>query len=160
MTKQTAEQFLKLLEGEMQQLHLDTAFLDGEGAPQIGNTLRILLPAAEGKGALLMDVMVTEFEEEKDLVHFYTTILPNIGPGYEAIKEVIQDWNLLCPLGAFGVYRQEMAFYHKYALAIDRASAPEALCAQALYLIELFYGIIDEHYLECVRLSGHSLADS
>ena len=160
MKEQSVEQFLKLLEGEMQQLHLDTAFLRGDGAPQIGDTLRILLPAAEGKGALLMDVMVTEFEEKKDLLHFYTTILPNIGPGYEALKEVIQDWNLLCPLGTFGVYRQEMSFYHKYALAIDRVADPDALCAQALYLIELLYGMIDEHYLESVRLSGHSLGDA
>ena len=41
-------------------------------------------------------------------------MIVEIGPGYEALKEMLLDWNLTARLGAFGIYRQQRQLYHKY----------------------------------------------
>ena len=40
-------------------------------------------------------------------------MIAETGLGYEALKEMLPDWNLTCPIGAFGIYRRARQFYHK-----------------------------------------------
>ena len=135
-------------------LDVETAYVDG-GDGQIGGTLRALLPVTDAGDASLMEIMVTEFEEGSDLLLFYTTMIVEIGPGYEALKEMLLDWNLRCPMGAFGIFRQARQFYHKYTVPVPKDAEPEALAEKAMELLEMLYEVISRQFPEAVRLSGH-----
>ena len=148
------QKFQDALEQKIRALGVETAFVDG-GEGQVGNTLRALLPVTDAGDASLMEIMVLDFEEDSDLLFFYTTMIVEIGPGYEAIKEMLLDWNLTCPLGAFGIFRQERQFYHKYAVPVPKDAEPELLAERAMDLLEQLYEIISRQFPEAVQLSGH-----
>ena len=147
--------FQQALAKQIEELNMETNTAEGAGGAQIGDTLRTLLPVNEGHEVVLTEILVSDFNAESDCLVFYTTMIMEIGPGYEALKEMLLDWNLLCPLGAFGIFRQGRQFYHKLALPFPKETAPEALADQAMYLLELLYDVISERFPEAVRLSGH-----
>ena len=142
------------LEERLKLLKVETARIGGED-DQIGDTLRALLPVTEAGDMVLMEVMVTPFDEGMALLHLYTTLIMEIGPGYEALKEMVLDWNLLCPLGAFGIFRQERQFYHKYVFPFPKNLPPKKLADRVMYLLEVLYEVISQRFDEAVQLSGH-----
>ena len=93
--------FQNALEDLLKKAGAETAFLEGI-EPQLGNTLRTLLPVTEAGDMVLTEVMMAPFTEDALLLQIYSTMIIEIGPGYEALKEMLLDWNLTAPLGAFG----------------------------------------------------------
>ena len=155
MELSTVRAFQQALAAQIAELNMETGLDKGAGGTQIGDTLRIVLPVNEGHDAVLTEVVVSSFNEESDYLMFYSTMILEIGPGYEALKEMLLDWNLLCPLGSFGIYRQGRQFYHKLALPFPKDVGAKALADQAMYLLELLYDVISERFPEAVQLSGH-----
>ena len=149
-----AEKFLTELENLLKKTGVQTATLEGV-EPQIGNTLRALLPVTDAGDMVLTEVMMGPYTEDALLLQIYTTMIAEIGPGYEALKEMLLDWNLSAPLGAFGIYRQNRQFYHKYNYIIPTDADPEEMAAEIFYLIDLVLGVISERFPDAVRLSGH-----
>ncbi len=148
-------QFQQLLAGQIEELNMETNTAKGTGGAQIGDTLRTLLPVNQGSDVVLTEILVSEFNAESDLLVFYTTMIMEIGPGYEALKEMLLDWNLTCPLGSFGIFRQGRQFYHKFVFPFPKQLSPKKLADRGMYLLEVLYDVISERFPEAVQLSGH-----
>ena len=142
MKIEDVKEFQRELAGQIEELGMETNTAEGTGGTQIGDTLRTLLPVNEGGDVVLTEILVSEFNAESDCLVFYTTMIMEIGPGYEALKEMLLDWNLLCPLGAFGIFRPARQFYHKYALPFPKDLPPKELADKAMYLLEVLYDVI------------------
>ena len=155
MNAQDVLEFQRELSSQITRLHMETNTVEGNGGIQIGGTLRTLLPVSMDGDAALTEILVSRYNEESDSLLFYSTMIMEIGPGYEALKEMLLDWNLTCPLGAFGIYRQARQFYHKYTLPFPKDTPPGKLADRAMYLLELLYEVLSERFPEAVRLSGH-----
>lgn len=150
----TVEAFQRALAGRLAALGIETRIAEGGGAPQLGGTLRILLSVTERGDLCLTELVVSELGDGLDLLLFYTTVLPQIGPGYEALLSVLPDWNLLCTFGAFGVLREERQLYHKYAFPFPAGTETEALADIALTLTELIYETVSRRREEAAALSA------
>ena len=146
--------FLNELEKLLKQMKYQTARLEGQ-APQIGDTLRAMVPVDGAGNMILMEVLVCEYNPESLLVQIYSTMIAEIGPGYEALKEMTQDWNLACPLGAFGIYRRNRQFYHKYNYLFPREGDPKERAQEIFYVAHLVRDVIAEIFPDAVRLSGN-----
>lgn len=146
--------FLNELEELLKQMGYETARLPGE-APQVGDTLRALVPVDEIGNMVLLEVLAAPYTEETLLIQIYTTMIAEIGPGYEALKEMTQDWNLACPLGAFGIYRQNRQFYHKYNYLLPVEGEPKEQASEVFYVIHLVIDVIADIFPDAVRLSGN-----
>jgi len=149
-----AEKFLNALEDILKEVGMQTAVLEG-AEPQIGNTLRALLPVTDAGDVVLTEVMMGPCTEDALLLQLYSTMIMEIGPGYEALKEMLLDWNLTAQLGAFGIYRQQRQLYHKYNYIIPIDADPEEMAEEIFYLMKLVLTVISERFPDAVRLSGH-----
>ena len=150
--------FQKALEAKLGELGIETAHVDGSGGMQLGDTLRALLTVNDGGSVALLEVVVTQYADRYDLLHFYTTMLAEMGPGYEALKEVLLDWNLSMPLGAFGIYRQARQLYHSYSYPFPAGADPEALAETAMDLVGMIYDTVTGRYEDAARLAGNIMA--
>ena len=146
--------FQTSLENLLKRTGVETAVIDGED-PQIGSTLRALMPVTEAGDAVLTEVMVGPYTEDALLLQIYSTMILEIGPGYEALKEMILDWNLVAPLGAFGIYRQQRQLYHKYNYIIPIDAVPGEMASEIFYLMNLVLDVVAARFPDAVRLSGH-----
>ena len=142
------------LEARFRKLNIETARLSGE-ENQIGDTLRALLPVTKAGDHVLLEVMVTRLDEDMDLLDLFTSLIMEVGPGYEELKETMLDWNLDSPIGAFGIYRPSKTFYHRYTFPFPCDALPEELATQAAYLIDRCYDVVAAVFPEAVRISGH-----
>ena len=155
MDAKQVRQMQETVEEWLKGLNVETAWLDGV-EEQIGDTLRAMLPVTDAGDCVLFELMATPFEGTTELLHLYTTLILEIGPGYEALKEIMLDWNLNCPLGAFGIYRPARQFYHRYTFPYPTDVKVESLAEQTVYLIKQVYTAVAEHFEDAVRLSGHN----
>ncbi len=148
-----ADKFQNALDNLLKKVGVQTAVLEGV-EPQIGNTLRALLPVTEAGDVVLTEIMMGPYTDDALLLEIYSTMIVEIGPGYEALKEMLLDWNLTAALGAFGIYRQQKQLYHKYNYIIPTDADPEEMAEEIFYLINLVLGVISERFPDAVRLSG------
>ncbi|MBQ6518164.1 MAG: hypothetical protein IJI14_05545 [Anaerolineaceae bacterium] len=146
--------FFAELESLLKKMEYETATLEGEEI-QLGNTLRAMVPVDEAGNKVLLEVMAMPFTEDALLVQIYSTMIAEIGPGYEALKEMLLDWNLTCPLGAFGIYRQGRQFYHKYNYTLPTDGDPKQMAVEVFYIIHLVRDVIGQYFADIVRLSGN-----
>lgn len=146
--------FFSELEKLLKESGLETAVLKGQ-EPQLGDTLRALLPIDETGSNVLLELMAIPFTEEAHLLQIFTTMIVEIGPGYEALKEMLLEWNLICPLGAYGIYRASRQFYHKYNYLLPVGVPEDEMAAEIFDIISLVRDVIAEVYPDAVRLSGN-----
>lgn len=148
MDLKTAHQFFHLLDDKIQALGIKTTYVEGIRSPQLGDTLRILLPLTAEGYPVITEVMVTEFADDADLLHIYTTVITLLGENAAELAGKLSEWNLLCPLGAYGVYEEERQLFHKYTLPFPREAEAELLAEDAMFLIELIHGVLSQKYPE------------
>ena len=146
--------FLNEIEELLKQMGCETARLRGED-PQIGDTVRAMLPVDDAGNMVLLEVLTAPYNEATLLVQIYSTMIAEIGPGYEALKEMTLDWNLACPIGAFGIYRRNRQFFHKYNYLMPVEGDPKERAREIFYVIHLIRGVIAEIFPDAVRLSGN-----
>ena len=146
--------FFTELEALLKKMGYETATLKGEEI-QLGDTLRAMLPIDEAGNQVLLEVMAMSYNEDAILIQIYSTMIAEIGPGYEAVKEMLLDWNLSCPLGAFGIYRQARQFYHKYNYTLPTDGDPKQMAMEIFYIIHLVRDVIGQYFPDIVRLSGN-----
>ena len=68
---------------QIEELKMETNVAPGSGEPQIGDTLRTLLPVNGGSDVVMTEILVSEFNEDSNCLVLYTTMIMEIGPGYE-----------------------------------------------------------------------------
>ncbi len=147
--------FLTELDSLLKKMEYETALVKNDD-PELGDTLRALVPVDEAGNKVLLEVMAIPYDEDAHLVQIYSTMIAEIGPGYEALKEMLLDWNLTCPIGAFGIYREGRQFYHKYNYLIPTDKRAEESATDIFYIIHLVRDVIAEIFPDAVRLSGHA----
>lgn len=148
-------EFIGTLGAILQENGVECAVVPGEEI-QIGDTLRALVPVTEENDQVLMEVMVAPCDEDVLIVQLFSTIIPEIGPGYEALKDEILDWNLVCPFGSFGICRQLRQFYHKYVLLVTSDKNALDLAGHVARLLSMIAVVIEDHYADAVRISANN----
>ena len=135
------------LEDMLHELEIETTYVKGSPEPQIGDTLRILLPVTEEGHPVLTEIMVTEFTDDLDLLHIYSTLIVRCNENVAELSRKLSEWNILCPLGAYGIYEAdgERQLFHKYTFPLDR-NADEGFPDVAMLLLELIHGLLSEQY--------------
>ena len=146
--------FYAELEELLKKMKYQTARLEGQ-EPQIGDTLRAMVPVDAAGNMVLLEVLAAEYDEHTLLIQIYTTMIAEIGPGYEALKEMLLDWNLTCPLGAFGIYRPAKQFYHKYNYLMPVDEDQKEMATEIFYVIHLVMDVVASGFPDIVRLSGN-----
>ena len=137
------------LEDMLHELGIETAYMEGISGPQIGDTLRILLPVTDEGHPVLTEIMVTEFTDDLDLLHVYSTLIVKSNEKITELSQKLSEWNIICPLGAYGIFEQdgERQLFHKYTFPLDSGSS-EDFSDVAMLLIELIHGLLSERYPE------------
>lgn len=146
--------FLTELEKLLQKMDYETAVIKNDD-PNLGDSLRALVPVDEAGNKILLEVMSFPYAEHANLVQIYSTMIMEIGPGYEALKEMLLEWNLTCPIGAFGIFRQDRQFYHKYNYLMPTDADPKEMAPEIFYVIHLVRDVIANVFPDAVRLSGN-----
>jgi hypothetical protein len=154
MDLNATHQFFRALEDMIHALDIETTYVEGIHAPQIGDTLRILLPVTEEGHPVITEVMLTDFTEEDDLLFIYSTVIAAFSEKAAELPQKLSEWNLLCPLGAFGIYEEEGQLFHKYTLPIPKDAEPGDLAEEAMYLLELIHSVLSEKYPELMEYAA------
>ena len=142
------------LERQLDELGIESTYVEGIGSPQIGDTMRILFPVTEEGHPVILEIMVTEFAEDVNLLHFYTTLIVQMNEKADDLPGLLSDWNILCPLGAYGIYVDEedeeknRQLFHKYTVAFPTDAAPAALADEAMQTLSLLYTVFTQKYEE------------
>ena len=147
MDLNTVHHSFEKLEALLHELEIETAYVEGVRGPQIGDTLRILLPVTEQGHPVLTEIMVTEFTDDLDLLHLYSTLIVRCNDQITELTQKLSEWNILCPLGAYGIYEEDgtRQLFHKYTFPLDRNDT-EGFSDTAMLLIELIHGVLSEQY--------------
>ena len=154
MDLNAVHRFFRNLEDQLHELEIETTYLEGLRGPQIGDTLRILLPITEEGHPVLTEIMVTEFTDDLDLLHIYSTLIVKSIDSISELKQKLSEWNILCPLGASGIFEEdgERQLFHKYTLPFSMDA--DALADEAMLLIELIHGVLSE---KCPEFQKYSM---
>ena len=148
MDLKTAHQFFGKLDDQIQEIGIETTFVEGIRDPQIGDTLRILLPVTEEEYPVLTEVMVCSFSEDLDLLIIYTTLLTEMNEKAVDLPAKLSEWNIVCPLGAYGIFEEEEQLFHKYTFPFPREMSADALGEDAMMLIGLIWDVLSQQYPE------------
>lgn len=135
--------FFSELEAQLKGNGLETVMLKGE-EPQPGDTLRVLVPIDEAGNSVLTELSVIPFTEDVHLLQIFTTVILEIGPGYEALQEKLADWNLSCPLGAYGIYAPLRQLYHKYNYLMPVGVPADEMAEEILDVLVLVWDVIGQ----------------
>ncbi len=146
MDLKTSHQFFQELDRKIQELGIETTYVEGIHAPQIGDTLRILFPVTEEGHPVITEVMVSEFSGDLDMLHIYSTLITKFNEKAAELPQALSEWNLLCPLGAYGVYEEAGQLFHKYTLPFPREMAADSLAEEAMLLLELIHSVLSAQY--------------
>ncbi|MBE7004298.1 MAG: hypothetical protein E7425_08460 [Ruminococcaceae bacterium] len=141
-----AKAFIHVLDGKIHELDLDTTIMDGIQSPQIGDTLRVLMPVTEEGHPVITEFMLMELADDYNLLMIYTTVMASIRRNKDKLPAKLIEWNLACPMGHYGIYEEENQLYHKYTLPFPSDAAPEVLAAQAMDLMGLVFELLSNHY--------------
>lgn len=148
------DRFFIELEELLNEIGLETAILKGDD-PKLSNTLRAMAPMTEAGGHVLLEIMTVPYTDDAYLLQIYTTMLAEIGPGYDVLKDALLDWNLTCPLGAFGIYKRLRQFYHKYNYLMPVDVPADEMADEVFYILNLVLEAISRIYPDAVRISGN-----
>ncbi len=145
--------FLHALDGKVQELGIQTNYVEGISRPQIGDTLRILMAVTKEGHPVVTEFMITEMAADYDLLIIYSTVLAKLGKRGSELPQKLLEWNILSPMGHYGIYEEENQLYHKYSMPIPVDTDPEALAEKAMDLLGLIYEQLSAQYTELAEYS-------
>ena len=137
------KQFFQILEQKLNGMGMQTSAAAGAGAPQVGDTMRVLLPITDEGDAVLLELMAASIDEETDLLQFYTTMVMELDVDHGQLAQTLAQWNFLCPLGAFGIFEEGNQLYHKYGIVLD---GTEELAERVILILSVLYEVIEQKY--------------
>ena len=129
MTTEDQAIVLSLIQEEFDKQSFPTEIRETENGPM----LRMGVPLLEnGEGQVLVEVCALTYNDQIDIIQIYSTLLPQPGPGLEALRAKLNEWNLVAVAGAYGIYDKLGQLYHKYNVAVDAGEGLEAKADQAI----------------------------
>ena len=148
--------FFQKLEEEIREGNVETVLVPPQDE-NLSETLRALLPVTDDGDPSLLEIMDAPYVDGADVLIFYITIIAKINTREEELLRVLNEWNLECPLGAFGIYdnrEQGMKqLYFKYSILIDPETDPEELAETAMFHVMMIYEIVSQQYKDAYRLA-------
>ena len=145
--------FFALLKEDLKESEMRTNLIPPHD--DLSETLRVLMPVTDEGDPCLLEIMTSSFVEEADLLIFYTTVIAQIGPGYDDLCSAMSQWTLDCPLGMYSIFEtpERKQLYHKYTMLFDPEIDPEELEDNAMLHLMLIYEILSRQYKEARALS-------
>lgn len=140
------KQFFQILEQKLNGMGMQTAAAAGAGAPQIGDTLRVLVPITDEGEAVLLELMAAAIDEETDLLQFYTTMVMELAADRGQLARTLMQWNFLCPLGSFGVFEEGNQLYHKYGILITGEEELDRLAEHVIQILSVLYEVLEQKF--------------
>ncbi len=140
------KQFFQILEQKLNGMGMQTAAAAGAGAPQIGDTLRVLVPITDEGEAVLLELMVAAIDEETDLLQFYTTMVMELAADRGQLARTLMQWNFLCPLGSFGVFEEGNQLYHKYGILLTGEEELDRLAEHVIEILSVLYEVLEQKF--------------
>ena len=140
------KQFFQILEQKLNGMGMQTAAAAGAGAPQIGDTLRVLVPITDEGEAVLLELMVAAIDEETDLLQFYTTMVMELAADRGQLARTLMQWNFLCPLGSFGVFEEGNQLYHKYGILLTGEEELDRLAEHVIQTLSVLYEVLEQKF--------------
>lgn len=140
------KQFFQILEQKLNGMGMQTAEAAGAGAPQIGDTLRVLVPITDEGEAVLLELMVAAIDEETDLLQFYTTMVMELAADRGQLARTLMQWNFLCPLGSFGVFEEGNQLYHKYGILLTGEEELDRLAEHVIQILSVLYEVLEQKF--------------
>ncbi len=153
MLKEKQELLFEKLKQSLSEIGLESYELPGVEGIQIGDTIRSLVPVTDNGDAVMLEISLAKLNDDIDFLQFYSTLIMEIGTGYEQLEQACSVMNFYCPVGAFGVFAQNRQFYHKYSLLMDAQADMERLHADAMTALEAIYDVLSVHFQVAVKLS-------
>ena len=150
------KQFFQILEQKLNGMGMQTAAAAGAGAPQIGDTLRVLVPITDEGEAVLLELMAAAIDEETDLLQFYTTMVMELAADRGQLARTLMQWNFLCPLGSFGVFEEGNQLYHKYGIVLNGTEELDELAERVILILSVLYEVIEQKYPLAVEFARKS----
>ena len=140
------KQFFQILEQKLNGMGMQTAAAAGAGAPQIGDTLRVLVPITDEGEAVLQELMAAAIDEETDLLQFYTTMVMELAADRGQLARTLMQWNFLCPLGSFGVFEEGNQLYHKYGILLTGEEELDRLAGHVVQILSVLYEVLEQKF--------------
>ena len=140
------KQFFQILEQKLNGMGMQTAAAAGAGAPQIGDTLRVLVPITDEGEAVLLELMAASIDEETDLLQFYTTMVMELDVDHGQLAQTLVQWNFLCPLGAFGIFEEGNQLYHKYGILLTGEEELDRLAEHVIQILSVLYEVLEQKF--------------
>lgn len=140
------KQFFQILEQKLNGMGMQTAAAAGAGVPQIGDTLRVLVPITDEGEAVLLELMVAAIDEETDLLQFYTTMVMELAADRGQLARTLMQWNFLCPLGSFGVFEEGNQLYHKYGILLTGEEELDRLAEHVIEILSVLYEVLEQKF--------------
>lgn len=146
MDLEKQKQFFQILEQKLNGMGMQTAAAAGAGAPQIGDTLRVLVPITDEGEAVLLELMAAAIDEETDLLQFYTTMVMELAADRGQLARTLMQWNFLCPLGSFGVFEEGNQLYHKYGILLTGEEELDRLAEHVIQILSVLYEVLEQKF--------------
>ena len=152
MDIQKQKEYFAGLEKELTDRGLEHVRVDGAGSPQVGDTIRFLLPMSEEGGVVMMELLILDLGEEEFLLEFYTTMFTDVEDVITDLSVEIPAWNFLCPLGSFGIFEEEGHLYHKYGLPFSGDTETEKFTKDSVTVMKFLFDIIADKYAAVLEM--------
>ena len=140
------KELFQILEQKLNGMGMQTAAAAGAGAPQVGDTMRVLVPITDDGDAVLLELMAASIDEETDLLQFYTTMVMELDVDHGQLAQTLAQWNFLCPLGAFGIFEEGNQLYHKYGIVLNGTEELDELAERVILILSVLYEVIEQKY--------------
>lgn len=140
------KELFQILEQKLNGMGMQTAAAAGAGAPQVGDTMRVLVPITDEGDAVLLELMAASIDEETDLLQFYTTMVMELAADRGQLARTLMQWNFLCPLGSFGVFEEGNQLYHKYGILLTGEEELDRLAEHVIQILSVLYEVIEQKY--------------
>lgn len=140
------KELFQILEQKLNGMGMQTAAAAGAGAPQIGDTLRVLVPITDEGEAVLLELMAAAIDEETDLLQFYTTMVMELAADRGQLARTLMQWNFLCPLGSFGVFEEGNQLYHKYGILLTGEEELDRLAEHVIEILSVLYEVLEQKF--------------
>lgn len=154
MNLKLQEELFHVLEERVREIKMETNRVPGGGSIQVGDTLRLLVPINDEGDPVLMELMVVKLAEDADMLQFFTTMLTDLDEKqYGRVHQALEEWNIGCPVGSFGVYLEQRQLYHKYGALYfeEQEQDVQKMADYAIDILITLYETLSAHYPRVVR---------
>lgn len=140
--KQT--EYITQLSAHFEESGLESKIIDGVGGWQFGDTLMSLVPVTDTGENVLLQVAMARYSDDLFFINIYSTIVTETKNDTPELREMLNAFSAVCPVGAFGVIGKEV--YHKYTLLFEDEDEVDFLVFETVRALSAISFIISANF--------------